>query len=110
VGDKSWTLVCYSGPRRETFIASLPGDLAPLADSSTGRSHAVGDFEFAAEAAGTRHDAMLRLGSSTYLLCNNTRKAMSEIRANHRWLATQRFFASLSRTFQDDPLALSRRP
>ena len=106
LGSQPWQLVSYSGPRRETFSASLPADLKPLAETSTGKAHAIGDFEFAAQAPGTRHDAMLRLGSSSYLLCNNTQKAMAEIRVNHRWLATQRFFAALSETFQNDPLVL----
>jgi hypothetical protein len=106
LGDKSWDLVCYSGPRRDTFRGDLPGDLKPLADMSTGKAHAVGDFEFATDARGTRHDAMLRLGASAYLLCNNTRKAMADIRAKPRWLSTQRYFAGMSETFRADPLTL----
>ena len=104
--SQPWQLVWYSGPRRETFSGSLPADLKPLADTSTGKVHSIGDFEFAADASGTRHDAMLRLGGSSYLLCNNTQKAMAEIRENHRWIATQRYFAGLSETFQNDPLVL----
>lgn len=106
LGEKSWNLVFYSGPRRATFGSDLPDDLVPLADTSTGRVHAVGDFEFAPEAPGTRHDAMLRLGTSTYLLCNNTTKAMADIRSNSRWLNTQHFFATLSQAFHCDPLVL----
>ena len=104
LGNKSWDLLCYSGPRRDTFGGNLPDDLQPLADTSTGRVHAIGDFEFAPEARGTRHDAMVRLGAATYLLCNNTTKAMAEIRANPRWLVTQHFFVTMSQTFHADPL------
>jgi hypothetical protein len=104
LGNNSWTLVCYSGPRRDTFSGALPDDLKPLADTTTRRTHAIGDFEFAPNAPGTRHDAMLRLGESTYLLCNNTRKGMAEIRSTQRWLKAQPFFAALSETFQSDPL------
>ena len=106
LGAESWTVVSYSGPRHETFRSDLPGDLKPLADTSTGKAHAVGDFEFATDARGTRHDAMLRLGGSTYLLCNNTQKAMAEIRSHRQWLPAQRFFATLSEAFHADPLVL----
>jgi hypothetical protein len=106
LGEKSWSLVFYSGAREATFQHDLPADLKPLADTSTGKVHAVGDFEFAANARGTRHDAMMRLGGSTYLICNNTGKAMADIRAEHRWLATQRFFVAMSALFHADPLML----
>ena len=106
LGPESWSLISYSGPRRGTFSSDLPGDLKPLADTSTGKTHAVGDFEFATDARGTRHDAMLRLGGSTYLLCNNTTKAMAEIRLHRQWRLTQRFFATLSEAFYADTLVL----
>ena len=106
LGQKSWNLVCYSGARAATFRDDLPADLKPLADTSTGKVHAIGDFEFAANAHGTRHDAMMRLGSSTYLICNNTSKSMADIRSGHRWLATQRFFVGMSEVFHADPLIL----
>jgi hypothetical protein len=102
--EKSWNLVSYSGTRQENFRADLPADLKPLAETSTGKVHAIGDFEFAADAKGTRHDAMMRLGASTYLICNNTTKTMAEIRSKHRWLTTQRSFAAMSETFHSDPL------
>ena len=107
LGTKSWSLEHYSGERRETFIADLSADLKPLAHTSTGKTHAVGDFEFAADARGTRHDAMLRLGPTAYLLCNNTRKAMADIRGHHRWLVTQRYFAEMGDVFRSDPLTLT---
>ena len=106
VGDGVWNVEAYSGPRSGTFVGNLPEDLKPLADTSTGKAHAIGDFEFAANAPGTRHDAMLRLGPTTYLVCNNTTKTIAEIRARMRWLATQRFFVGLSETVHADPLTL----
>jgi hypothetical protein len=107
LADSSWSLVSYAGPRRETFRAELPGDLRPLSDTSTRKTHAVGDFEFANDARGTLHDVMLRLGPAAYLIGNNTRKAMAEIRAEPRWLVTQRSFVKLSDAFRADPLTLA---
>ena len=106
--EKSWNLVCYVGARGPSFESDLPADLKPLADTSTGKVHAIGDFEFAANAHGRNHDAMMRLGPSAYLICNNTEKAMAEIRAKHRWLATQRFFVGMSGVFHANPLVLGR--
>lgn len=104
LGEKSWSLLCYSGPRRDTFARDLPADLKPLADTATGKVHAIGDFEFASDAHGSRHDAMMRLGGSSYLICNNSTKSITEIRTKHTWLTTQRFFAAMSETFNGDPL------
>ena len=106
LGDNTWKLIYYAGPRGETFRRNLPDDLKPLAETATGKVHAVGDFEFAADARGTRHDAMVRLGESTYLVCNNTKKAMDQIRATKRWLLTQRHFVMMSGMFHADPLVL----
>lgn len=106
VGETSWTLVCYSGPRGETFRADLPSDLQPLAHTATGKVHGIGDFEFAPDARGTSHDAMMRLGASSYLVCNNTGKAMAEIRTKPRWIAAQRNFVAMSESFRVDPLML----
>ena len=69
-----------------------------------GRPLTVGDFEFAQDAAGPRHDALMKIGPSIYLVCNNTSKTMAELRADPQWLKAQAAFFELSEKFRADPL------
>ena len=102
--ETSWRVACYTGPRPDGFRGQLPEDLRPLAETAKTKSHAIGDFEFVTDAPGTSHDAMMRIGPSAFLVCNNTRTAMTAIRTNPRWLAAQKSFVALSHTFHSDPL------
>jgi hypothetical protein len=70
----------------------------------TGKQLAIGDFEFAPDAAGTHFDACLRLGAASYLICNHTTKSMAQIRQSPNWLAAQKPFVELSEKFRADPL------
>jgi hypothetical protein len=95
----------YSGPRPESFRRQLPDDVEQLRALVAGQPMAVGDFEFAAEAARWQHDALMKIGATSYLVCNNTAKTMAEIRADARWLKAQTAFFELSEKFRADPLA-----
>ena len=53
---------------------------------------------------GTRHDALIRIDASSYLVYNNLAKSMTEIRADARWLKAQIAFVDLSEIFRVDPL------
>lgn len=99
-------VLAYSGPRAENFRQQLPDDSEPLRTIIAGRVLDVGDFEFAAEASGTRYDACLKLGASAYLVCNHTARAMAEIRRDPKWLKAQAVFFDLSQKFRADPLEL----
>ncbi len=99
-------VLAYSGPRAESFRQQLPDDSGPLRAIIAGRTLETGDFEFAAEASGTRYDACLKLGSSAYLVCNHTARAMAEIRRDPKWLKAQAVFFDLSQKFRADPLEL----
>lgn len=99
-------LVAYAGPRAENFRQQLADDSEPLRTIVAGRPQDAGDFEFAADADGTRYDACLKLGGSTYLVCNHTERAMADIRRDPKWLKAQAVFFDLSQKFREDPLTL----
>lgn len=94
----------YTGPRADQFRAQLPDDVAPLRAEAAAQPSAVGDIVFALEAGGTRYDAFLRLGASSYLVCNHTAKTFVEIRANPGWLRAQTALFELGEKFRTDPL------
>ena len=97
-------VLAYSGPRLEEFRQKLPSDVEPLLAQLAGRNLAIGDFEFTHAGDGTRHDALIRLGATSYLVCNNLAHSMSEIRKDTRWLKAQAAFVDLSELFRADPL------
>ncbi len=101
-------VLAYSGPRPEAFKRNLPADAAPLRTLTAGRQLADGDLEFAAEAAGTRYDALLKLGDATYLVFNHTGKDLAGIRADPKWLAVQAVLFELSEKFRADPLVVEQ--
>jgi hypothetical protein len=97
-------ITAYHGPRAESYQRGFAADVGPLRSEMEGKRLAVGDFEFAPEAAGTRFDACLRIGQASYLICNHTGKSMAEIRKNPLWLQAQKAFIELSGKFRADPL------
>jgi hypothetical protein len=104
-GAKAGGILAYEGPRVEEFRKTLPADAKPLLAQVKGQALQVGDFEFTNEGGGTRHDVLVRLGDAAYLVCNNTVKAMPDIRADARWLKAQGAFVALCEKFRADPLA-----
>ncbi len=98
------SVLAYSGPRLEEFRQKLPSDIEPLLAQLAGRNLAIGDFEFTQAGDGTRHDALLRLGASSYLVCNNLAHSMADLRRDQRWLKAQGAFVDLSEQFRADPL------
>jgi hypothetical protein len=97
-------VLAYTGPRGESFRPQLSADVAPLRAVVEGRQLTVGDFEFAQDATGPRYDALMKIGASIYLVCNNTAKTMAELRADPQWLKAQAAFFELSEKFRADPL------
>ncbi len=103
-GGKHNGVLAYSGPRLEEFRQKLPSDVEPLVAQLGGRNLGIGDFEFTHEGDGTRHDALIRLGATCYLVCNNLDHSMAEIRRDSRWIKAQSAFVDLSEKFRGDPL------
>lgn len=97
-------ILAYRGPRADSYQQRFAADVEPLRAEMEGKQLAVGDFEFAPAAAGTRFDACLRLSQASYLMCNHTGKSMAEIRQDPRWLQAQKPFVELSGKFRADPL------
>jgi hypothetical protein len=97
-------MLAYSGPRIEEFRQKLPSDIEPLLHQLAGRNLEVGEFEFTSAGDGTRHDALVRVGTASYLVCNNLAKSMAEIRQDPRWLKAQAAFVDLTERFRADPL------
>ncbi|MEO8865285.1 MAG: hypothetical protein ABI420_09700 [Opitutaceae bacterium] len=106
-GAKPSGILAYVGPRAEEFRKNLPADVAPLLNQMSGQKLEPGDFEFANDGVGTRHDVLVRLGTNSYLIGNNTAKSMAEIRADSRWLKAQAAFVDLSEKFRADPLVVT---
>jgi hypothetical protein len=97
-------VLAYTGPRSETYTKLLHRDSAPLFAEMQGKQYSVGDFEFVDLAYGSRFDACVRLGETTYLLCNNTFGTMAALRQDPRWREAQKPFVSLTEKFSADPL------
>lgn len=97
-------ILAYAGPRGESFRKNFAADVAPLRAAMEQKNYDVGDFEFAPDGEGPRHDASLRLGGVSYLVCNHTGKSMTEIRADPAWLKAQGAFFELAEKFRADPL------
>lgn len=97
-------ILAYTGPRAESFRPVFPADVAPLRALVEGRKMVPGDFEFAQDAAGSRYDALMKVGEASFLICNNTLKTMTELRADPQWLKAQTAFFELCEKFRADPL------
>lgn len=97
----------YMGPRNDDFLKNFANDLGALRTALLDGNFAVGDFEFARHAVGTRFEAFMVLGPGLYLICNNTQSSMEEIAKDSRWLSAQVPFAELSDKFRSNPLAFS---
>lgn len=97
-------ILAYEGPRPEKYKQHSTLDLASMLKELAGQKLGVGDFAFAADAAGTHYDACLRLGASSYLFCNHTLRTMTQIRQSSLWLGAQKHWVELSQKFASDPL------
>ena len=97
-------VIHYEGPRSEAFTTDFPRDAAQLRQQVEGRSYFTGEFEFTADGHGTLFDAFVKVSESAFLVCNNTRIAMSRIRGNTQWLKAQVPFAGLCARISDSPL------
>lgn len=97
-------ILAYNGPRAEKFKTDLHRDSAPLMSQMQGNYYSIGDFEFVDNAGGSRYDACIRLGHTTYLLCNNTYGTLAVLRQDVRWLEAQKPFVALTEKFRADPL------
>jgi len=98
------TILAYTGPRPDRFKQTFTSDIQPLREELTNQNLAVGDFAFAPSATGTKHDACLRAGDSSYLFCNHTTKTIADIRANPLWREAQKPFVQLSDLFRANPV------
>ena len=104
LAQEQGVVLTYDGPRADTYQARFKSDIVPLRAEMDQRAMAVGDFEFVATGDGTHFDACVRLGSASYLFCNNTTKTMADIRKDPLWLSAQKPFVELSGKFRSDPL------
>lgn len=98
------TILAYTGPRPDKFKQTFAVDIQPLRAELNNQNLAVGDFAFAPSATGTKHDACLRTGESSFLFCNHTAKTIADIRANPLWREAQKPFVQLSELFRANPV------
>ena len=104
VREQGAVLSSYEGPRVEFYQREFKEDVQPLRAELEQHQLAIGDFVFVHDAAGTRFDACIRLGQTSYLFFNNIAKSMAEIRRDPLWLEAQKPFVELSSKFRADPL------
>jgi hypothetical protein len=97
-------ILAYSGPRADGYKKSFTADVQPLSREMAGQKLAVGDFVFVHTATGSQHDAVMRVGDTGFLFCNNTVKSMDEIRSSPAWLKAQQAFVELSNKLRADPV------
>lgn len=97
-------ILAYLGLRADSFKETLHTDSAPIVREMQDNEYAVGDFEFAQEARGSRFDACVRLGQKTYLFCNNTYGTLADIRQDPRWIKAQVPFVDFTEKFRADEL------
>ena len=102
--EQGAVLSSYDGPRAELYQSKFKEDVQPIRAELDQHKLEIGDFVFVPDALGTRYDACLRLGKSSYLFCNNITKSMVEIRQDPLWLDAQKPFVDLSSKFREDPL------
>ena len=106
LADKDSQVLTYVGPRKNEFKKNFLSDVGALRAELRSARQAVGDFDFARHASGTRFDAFLVLGEGLYLICNNTTQSMSALTKDSRWLSAQVPFAELTEKFRADPLVV----
>lgn len=100
------SVIHYVGPRREKLVATFSEDTRLLRNIIKDKSLSSGDFEFTKEADGAGYDAILALGSSFFLLCNNTKTDMGTVTKDPAWKLAQVDFVNLSEKFQIDELTI----
>lgn len=104
LAGKSGAILAYQGPRPEVFRRNLATDVEPLRSGTAGKPLVEGDLEFASDAAGTKYDALIKIGPASYLVLNHTAKSMAEIRTDPKWLEAQKALFELSEKFRSDAL------
>ena len=102
--EQGGILSSYSGPRAELYERKFKEDILPIRAELDQHQLGIGDFIFVPNGVGTRFDACIRVGQSSYLFCNNIEKSMTDIRKDPLWLSAQKPFVDLSAKFQADPL------
>lgn len=104
LGSEKVVILAYHSSRAESYKRNFQVDMTPLKTELGQEWLEIGNFVFVGPAHGTHFDACIRLGTSSYLFCNNTEKSMIDIRANSLWLNAQKLFLELSMLFGEDPL------
>ena len=100
-------VMAYTGPRNDDFLKDFAKDLGALRAELFDGKYGPGDFEFSRHGVGTGIEAFLVLGTSIYLMCNNTTETMDAIAKNPRWLGAQVPFVELAEKVRTNPLAVS---
>lgn len=101
---KGGAVLAYEGPRRDDFRRMISKDAEPLRTQTAGKKFSEGDLEFVTDADGSRYDAFLKTGPASYLVLNNTKRTLADIRADPKWLGAQASLFELTEKFRSDPL------
>ncbi len=97
-------ILAYTGPRADSYKQTFTADIQPLRAEIANQNLAIGDFAFTSNGTGTKHDACLRTGETSFLFFNHTAKTTQDIRTNPRWLEAQKPFVQLSDLFRANPV------
>jgi hypothetical protein len=99
-------VMAYTGPRNDDFLKNFAKDLGTLRAELFDGRYGPGDFEFSRHGVGTGIEAFLVLGTSIYLMCNNTTQTMDAIAKNPRWLVAQVPFVEFAERVRTHPLTV----
>ncbi len=97
-------VLAYEGPRRDTFAEQVRRDLVTLQNETQNERRDPGAFAFSREAEGPAVDAYIVLGTSLYLVCNNTQESIAQLALDPQWRKAQVPFADLAELFRHHPL------
>ena len=95
----------YEGPRSPSFGELVRRDLIKLQSDTAHERRDPGAFAFTRDGDGTAIDAYIVIGPSLYLVCNNTREAISELTVDPHWRLAQVPFAELAEVFRHHPVS-----
>jgi len=94
-----WKILDYEGQRKEECLEEFHSDIAALHDTLDPSTALAGDFAFSHEGFGSGFDAHICMGSSCFVLFNNTKKNTDEITKSPKWMQAQIHFATLAEHF-----------
>lgn len=98
------------GRTLEEMSHGFDNDIDPLwKELKKAQKESIGSYHFDQDAEGTLYDAFMKVGRGIYVIFNNAKYSMTQIKAKGSWLKAQIHFVELSEIFFKDPIVLKKR-